>query len=226
MKGTDNTMNYLYLDIETAGDDVLPVALVESLKASIKPDARRKDAQASIDEKYLEMIVEAPLNNLLNRVIAIGYAITSDSEDLKPLVTFKDVIVEEHEKVLLTHLHTVCSIHSPIKIFTFNGYNFDLPILRIAFMRHGINFPFRMTSKYDTNYHIDCRQILTNYDQYGKGTQEQWCMRLGIPVEPSGITGADIPSLWKDRNFEAIKGKCLDDLDMLVALSRKVRTII
>jgi DNA polymerase elongation subunit (family B) len=214
--------NVLYLDIETAGDDKLSPELTESLKASVKPDARAKDSEASRQAKWMDMLEDAPLSPLMNRVIAVGYAHCDDS-NLDAAQLNRYCIIDESEGRVLGLLSEVVKEYTPTKIITFNGYNFDLPMLRIAFMRHGLQFPIRNVSKYDTNYHIDLRQVLTNYDQYGKGTQSQWCLRLGIPVTNTLITGADIPSLWKDRNFEAIKSKNLDDLSFLISLYKKVR---
>jgi uncharacterized protein YprB with RNaseH-like and TPR domain len=208
--------NILYLDIETAGDDKLSPELTESLKASVKPDARAKDSEASRQAKWMDMLEDAPLSPLMNRVIAIGYAVEVEDK----IAT--GCIIDENEKLILDQFLAVVQSTLPTKVITFNGYNFDLPNLRIAFMRHGLQFPIRNVSKYDTNYHIDLRQVLTNYDQYGKGTQSQWCLRLGIPVTNTLITGADIPGLWKDRNFDAIKDKCLDDITLLISLSKKV----
>jgi len=208
--------NVLYLDIETAGDDKLSPELTESLKASVKPDARAKDSEASRQAKWMDMLEDAPLSPLMNRVIAIGYAVEVEDK----IAT--GCIIDENEKLILDQFLAVVQSTLPTKVITFNGYNFDLPNLRIAFMRHGLQFPIRNVSKYDTNYHIDLRQVLTNYDQYGKGTQSQWCLRLGIPVTNTDIKGSDIPGLWKDRNFNAIKDKCLDDISLLIQLAKKV----
>jgi len=213
--------NILYLDIETAGDNKLSPELTESLKASVKPDARAKDSEASRQAKWMDMLEDAPLSPLMNRVIAIGYMVTGERPDDGAIET--ECIIAEDEKSILLAFQGVLHAYTPTKIITFNGYNFDLPNLRIAFMRHGLQFPIRNVSKYDTNYHIDLRQVLTNYDQYGKGTQSQWALRLGIPVTNTLITGSDIPGLWKDRNLNAIKDKNLDDLSLLISLYKKVR---
>jgi uncharacterized protein YprB with RNaseH-like and TPR domain len=220
MKGI-NTMNILYLDIETAGDDKLSPELTESLKASVKPDARAKDSEASRQAKWMDMLEDAPLSSLMNRVIAIGCAI--EDEDDRGKTVERMCLINENEAVVLADFKAIVNECTPTKIFTFNGYNFDLPNLRIAFMRHGLQFPIRNVNKYDTNYHIDLRQVLTNYDQYGKGTQSQWAMRLGIPVKPSLFSGSDIPRLWTNRDIDAIKEKCLDDISFLISLSKKVR---
>jgi predicted PolB exonuclease-like 3'-5' exonuclease len=212
--------NVLYLDIETAADNKMPADLIESLKSSLKPDARLKDQVAAREAKWMDMLEDAPLSPLMNRVIAIGYAVEVEDK----IAT--GCIIDENEKLVLDQFLAVVQSTLPTKVITFNGYNFDLPNLRIAFMRHGLQFPIRNVSKYDTNYHVDLRQVLTNYDQYGKGTQSQWCLRLGIPVTNTLITGADIPGLWKDRNFNAIKDKCLDDISLLIQLAKKVGLVL
>jgi hypothetical protein len=210
-------MSVLFLDIETAADSNLSSELMESLKSSIKPDGRAKDPSESIQKKMLELVEKAPLNPLMNMVIAIG--VLRDDEPEAMVNVQSDIL---NEKGLLDILSL--NIKSSDTIATFNGSSFDLPMLRLAYMRHGLpcHRLFFPGSKYDTTYHVDLRNILTNYDPFGAGTQDQWAMRLGINVPAGGVSGKEVPMIWAEKRYGEVAEKNRRDLIVLREIYRKL----
>lgn len=206
-------MNF-YLDIETAPEDhALIQDLINNIKDNIKPDPRAKDAAVSRLDKFEKLMDEAALLPLLNRIVAISYTVDTTeahciySTNEKELVSqFMEVVREQ----LITLKDTFCLV-------TFNGHSFDLPVLRCKLAKYlidpmGINWN---PGKYAFDFHFDVRNALTNFDQYGRGTLEQWAMYFKVPVDYKGISGKDVPLLFENGKFDEIAEKGKTDIEIL-----------
>ncbi len=84
------------------------------------------------------------------------------------------------------------------RLVTFNGHDFDLPLIRTRCVLQGIRLPnilSRMPGLYETEKHIDLRFVLGGYRQQRTGTLRQWCWRFGVdPLPP--VTSLDDLAEW------------------------------
>jgi Predicted 3'-5' exonuclease related to the exonuclease domain of PolB len=210
----------VYLDIETAPMDFSTnQPLFNNVKENIKPDGRAKDPTASKVEKFNKLIEESALEPLLNRIVAISYAF-DESDPVCQVSADEHAILDtfrlDFNNAINKYIASNLLSQSLITLITFNGQSFDLPILRIKLAKHQIAHFFSFNPKrYDQERHFDVREALTNFDQYGRGTQEQWALHFGIPVDYEGVSGKDIPDLFEAKEFSTIAKKGITDIKVL-----------
>ena len=213
----------LYLDIETASPSQINQALIDNIRDNMRPDGRASDAEASKVKKFMALMEDSPLEPLLAQVIAVNYAIN----DAEPVCLLNE---EGNEETLINQLAgdiraaQVGEDDFFISIVTFNGKSFDIPLLRIRAAKYGIEipgFPWD-NNKYDQSNHFDVRAALTNFDQYGRGTEDQWCLFFGIALGDNRSKGSDIPLLWEDKKFDVIRQKGITDILLLRSLFLKI----
>lgn len=230
-------MTPLFIDIETVRDDKMPAELWSYLsdKASskVKADGRIKDPdkiEADISNKRMEAINDLmqkmSLDPLMNKIICITICIG-------PGQIYKTFTTEDQdEKGMLTQFcdylwdHTT-SADFPLRVVTFNGYAFDLRILRAKFAQHEIRKPpfDLMPNKYDTEVNFDIRQILNNFDDKASGTLGAWMMRFRIPFDQHH-QGTEIQDLYDDGNWNELMLKCKKDVEALTKLYYRLNAII
>lgn len=205
---------YLYLDIETVKGKP-PRPLLDNILAGIKPNARARDKEADIAEKREKLMEEMALSPMLSQVVCVGLAsgtstpIARVSDDEKALLE----AVNDEIALLQKQASDDGDKSGRIVLVTFNGKSFDVPVLMVKYTKHGVQPPFPMFgSKYDVHNHVDIRGILTNFDQYARGTLEQWAAYYGWP-EIRQEKGSDIQALYDANDFKAIAEKCKGDVE-------------
>lgn len=107
---------------------------------------------------------------------------------------------------------------------TFNGLNFDVPVLNFHSMFQKIRVPFQIsTRKYQITNHCDLRAVLTNWESYAKGTLDFWLNKcLGIN-KYDGMTGAMVNDAWEMGLYEKVGEYSQDDAEKTWQLYQHVR---
>lgn len=100
------------------------------------------------------------------------------------------------------------------QIITFNGRGFDAPFLILRSAIHSIK-PTKelMPNRYNLS-HTDLIDVLTFYGAVRrKFSLHMWCRAFGIksPKE-EGVTGYEVPELFKGRQYLTIARYCVGDL--------------
>jgi uncharacterized protein YprB with RNaseH-like and TPR domain len=141
-----------------------------------------------------------------------------------PIQTF----ISKDELIVLSFAAEQLSTYNYVfdRIVTFNGKSFDIPYLTIRTAINGILLKPLANSKYDHSQHLDVRNWLTNFDQYGRGTLEDWCIRFGVLDSYSGAKGSDIQSLYNEDKLQEIGDKCQRDVELLRKLYQKIERYI
>ena len=185
----------MVLDIETMSCEI-PDALARELYGKIEPTqtaikAHKEDEY--IKSKQEEIAEGFALSPMTGRVLGIG-------------IICKDVktYIEDTEQGMFKFLCDIAKDDST-RLITFNGKNFDVPFLKIRAAILGVPIPNFSTKRYDTTWHFDCREILTNFGANPKGTLKEWAIIFG--VEPPKDSGKAIHLLTKEER----QTKCLDD---------------
>ena len=188
----------IVLDIETMPNEI-PEALAKELYGKIEPTqiAIKQGKEAEYIKAKQEEIAEGfALSPLTGRILGIGlYLPESDTS----------IYIEETEKEMLEYLHSLFAKNSP-RLITFNGKSFDIPFIKIRAAILGATIPPLSTKKYDTMWHFDVREILTNFGTNQKGTLKGWSIVFGI--EPPKDSGKNIHLLTEQERGE----KCLADV--------------
>jgi 3'-5' exonuclease len=109
---------------------------------------------------------------------------------------------------------------SVITLVTFNGRGFDLPVLEIQALKHGLSLPRYFASgeskpsyrgRYSEAYHLDLCDFLSNFGAAQRRASLDVLARLaGLPGKYS-IAGEDVEYLFRQRRLKEINQYCTTD---------------
>jgi predicted PolB exonuclease-like 3'-5' exonuclease len=206
----------LVFNIETVADPELPVELVPSEidRSTIAPHKGLKDPlkqAAFIEGKYQESLAKREeeiagfsLRPLTSKIVAISY-----KQDDKEIV---DLIGNVDELSILIEFKK--AFDGTQRLVSFNGKEFDIIHLTIAYLRNRLSLPFsyrESISKYDDIYHVDIYGVLSQFGIHRKGRLRDWCIRFGI--EPPFGAGELVKGWYEQNDFESIRHHCHDNVE-------------
>ena len=110
-----------------------------------------------------------------------------------------------------------------VKIVTFNGRGFDLPLLEMAAFRYGLAAPAVLGQRSD-DWHLDLMAWLTNQGEIRlSGGLNLLAKLLGKPGKME-VTGNKVYRMWLEKKIDAINDYCLcDTLDTYFVFLRHPR---
>jgi len=101
-------------------------------------------------------------------------------------------------------------------LVTFNGRNFDLPVMELAALRHGCVMPryfkggFRY--RYSDEAHYDLYEFVTNFGAYSvRGGFHLLAQLVGLPGKGE-VDGAGVQALWEGGRLADIHAYCRRDV--------------
>jgi hypothetical protein len=106
-------------------------------------------------------------------------------------------------------------------LVTFNGRGFDLPVLELRALKHGLSLPRyfaagqgRSTyrgSRYNDSYHFDICDYLSNFGAvYRRGSLDALAKLVGLPGKYT-IAGEDVEYLFRQSRLKEINQYCMTD---------------
>lgn len=202
----------LTLNIETAPDKSCPTELLPKPE-DFYPEFKKPE---TLKEKAAEAMSKLSLSPLTGRIICVA----SKIDDATPRV-----IVGEDEKSIVAEALALMS--KATRVVTFNGKSFDMPYIMIAGARHGLNIParfLRLLAKYDTEHHVDVRNVLTNFNQFGKGKLGQWATRFGI--EPPYGDGSKVESWYNNQMWDEISRHSMTNVEATYLIYKRLELFV
>jgi predicted PolB exonuclease-like 3'-5' exonuclease len=208
---------YLYLDIETVADGKIRPELLNDMLDRVKGTTR-----TSAEDKQAKLVSSFSFMPLTNQVICVG--ISTDKDDSVKCIMSKDE--GEVIRELAVELERLQNMYfEPIhSIVTYNGKSFDIPVLMVKCMKHGVHIPCIVSafleSKYRAEKNVDMRDILTSWGEELRGTQKQWGLYFGLTIPDNG-DGSEIQGMWNEGKFDEIQAKNNTDIDVLKELHQR-----
>lgn len=200
----------LTLNIETASDESCPKDLLP--KPEDYPEYKKLETR---QQHALEDAGKLSLTPLTGKVICVAF-----KEDDK-----ESLLLGGNETMMIRgafHLINKCT-----RLVTFNGKQFDLPFLIISATRINIPMPahiLRMLGKYENDRHTDIRNILTNHQQFGRGTLGQWASRFGI--NPPYGDGSQIAGWYLDNDWKQIGKHSISNVQATYEIYQRIAEYI
>src|SRR5271163_4468877 len=99
-------------------------------------------------------------------------------------------------------------------LVTFNGRGFDIPVLELQALRHGISAPahFAQRSRRSHDYHLDLQDFLTNRGDFRiRGGLNLLLKSIGMPGK-TGIDGSQVQELFEAGRLDEIHRYCRSDV--------------
>jgi predicted PolB exonuclease-like 3'-5' exonuclease len=203
---------YLVFDCESIPDGRL-LNIVKYPAETLTPEEAVARAQAearasSGGSDFLPVTFQLPIAISLLRVgtdFSLQGIACLDGPHYRPRT-----IIEQFWAGLVYHYR---KYHGQIKMVTFNGRGFDLPLMEMAAFRYGLSVP-EFLSDHDKRYedwHLDLMDWLTNYGCIRlSGGLNLLSRLLGKPGKME-VTGKKIYRMWIEKKLDQINGYCLCD---------------
>jgi len=215
--------NQVVFDIETIADktmlDIMP---------DIKPNGNLKDPvkiQADISKKKVEQINKMGLDPMFNIICMAGWCDKNGPQfvklDADPVDSPQNIL--KAEKKLLIDFWDALSVYD--KFITFNGRNFDLRVMMLHGITHGIRCGVSIDSgRYNKGNHIDLRQILAGDNQFASGKLDFFCKKFLGEGKMEGIDGELVQEYWEFGLIDDIVKYNQDEVKKMWDLSLMVET--
>jgi predicted PolB exonuclease-like 3'-5' exonuclease len=199
--------SYLVLDIETVPDAELYVA-------PELPPAGPGAHQA--DRPFPPLFAHRP--------VVLGVLWLDERYRLKRLGVIGDGKDEQH---LLADFSDFVGKHHP-ELVTYNGRSFDLPVLALRALRHGVSMPWyyqgRLRHRYSEDGHLDLCDMLSDHGAARSMSLDAMARLIGLPGK-IGVDGSQVEGMFKAGQLDLIKNYCLTDVAQTALLFLRFRLL-
>src|SRR5215831_18771377 len=181
--------SYLVLDIETVPDPALWVV----------PDVTVPGTERPFPPLYV------------HRPIVLGALWLDEAYRFRRI----GVIGEgKNEKGMLASFSSFVCRYQP-DLVTYNGRSFDLPVLALRSLRHGLAMSWyyqgRLRHRYSEEGHLDLCDMLSDHGAARSLSLDAVARLIGLPGKV-GVDGSQVEGLYRAGQLEAIKSYCLADV--------------
>jgi 3'-5' exonuclease len=196
--------SYLVLDIETVPDPAL----------YLPPDLSPSPAGA-----------ERPFPPLhVHRPIVLGALWLDEDYRLRRLGVVGE---DKDEKGMLEDFSQFVSRYHP-DLVTYNGRSFDLPVIALRSLRHGVPMGWyyqgRVRYRYSEEGHLDLCDMLSDHGAARSMSLDAVARLIGLPGKV-GVDGSQVEGLYRGGQLGVIKSYCLADVAQTALLFLRFRLL-
>jgi 3'-5' exonuclease len=193
--------NYLVLDIETVPDPSL---------------YERPDLQNGVERPFPPIHVHRP--------VVLGVLWLGEDYRLKKIGVIGE---DKDERAMLEDFSAFVGRWKP-DLVTYNGRCFDLPVLALRALRHGVPMSWyyqgRVRYRYSEEGHIDLCDALSDHGAARAISLDAMARLIGLPGKV-GVDGSQVEGLWRGGQQEAVKSYCLADVAQTTFLFLRYRLL-
>ena len=208
-------MKYVVLDVETVAIDD-----VESYLEPVQAPANYRDPDKisayEADAKKAQA-TKAALDVDLARLVAIAWQYGTESG----VEIMKDEVQERTKLGEFWHRFWPVYVPGSTVAVTFNGLNFDLPMLLRRSLYLGVTAPKLQLDRYRHPDVIDLMQLLSLDGRLKYHSLSFYAARFGLPY-PQEIDGSHIAAAVAAGEWDAVKEKCQFDVQTTAALAKRM----
>jgi predicted PolB exonuclease-like 3'-5' exonuclease len=133
------------------------------------------------------------------------------------------------ERGMLEDFSRFVSRHQP-DLVTYNGRSFDLPVLALRALRHGVAMSWyyqgRVRHRYSEEGHLDLCDMLTDHGAARSMSLDAIARLIGLPGKAAGgVDGSQVEGLYQRGQLGAIKSYCLADVAQTSLLFLRFRLL-
>ncbi len=119
------------------------------------------------------------------------------------------------EAGLLGDFSEFMSRHKP-HLVTWNGRGFDLPVLALRMLRHGVAFPWyyqdsKPRYRFSPEGHLDLCDFLSDFGAAARTSLAGAAKLIGLPGK-DGVDGSQVEGLWNAGKLTELREYCLSDV--------------
>jgi hypothetical protein len=206
---------HLIVDVETAAID----RVEDYLEPPTAPSNYKDEAKiaAYIAEESKRQAEKAALDIDLARIVCLGWQLGEEAGHwiIKDEIAEQTILAEFWRQFWPAYVpgHTIA--------VTFNGLNYDLPLLLRRSLYLGVPAPKLQLERFKHADAIDLMQILSMDGRLKLHGLRFYANRFGIPVDDESH-GKDIAGLVAAGDWEAVAKHCTADVQTTAALAKRM----
>jgi predicted PolB exonuclease-like 3'-5' exonuclease len=132
------------------------------------------------------------------------------------------------EAALLGEFAALMGRHRP-RMVSWNGRTFDLPVLTLRALRHGLSFPWYFEDpaareRHTISAHLDLCDFLANHGAARLTSLDGAARLIGLPGK-AGMDGSQVEALYTSGQHEAVRQYCLSDVVQTAFLFLRARLL-
>jgi predicted PolB exonuclease-like 3'-5' exonuclease len=193
--------SYLVLDIETVPDPALYVP---------------PDVSGGVERPFPPLHVHRP--------VVLGVLWLDEDYRFRRLGVIGDG-KDEHD-MLEDFSQFVCRYQPDL--VTYNGRSFDLPVLALRSLRHGVAMSWyyqgRLRHRYSEEGHVDLCDMLCDHGAARAISLDAVARLIGLPGKV-GVDGSQVEGMFRAGQLESIKSYCLADVAQTALLFLRFRVL-
>ncbi len=213
----------MVIDIETIPDVSLASELcnLESYHSLSEQDLRQRMEEYHTEKHNGNAFLRQPFWN----IVCLSYVLVKivpngNNSEFHEIVDINSVSsFKSSEKALLEKFWSVFNKYKP-KLITWNGANFDIPVLKYRSMKYGIScsFFFQYGGKWDgyqskySPINVDLMLLLSDYGNSAKLKLSEICCMLAIPCKLGDNEGSKVSELYDTQKYTEIREYCETDV--------------
>lgn len=160
-----------------------------------------------------------------HRAIVIGGLWLDAEYHVRELTIFGD---GDDERTMLAQFSDFVERHRPALV-TYNGRAFDLPVIALRSLRHGVAMPWYyqesgLRYRYNLHDHIDLCDWLADHGATRSGSLDALAKLIGLPGK-LGMDGSQVESLFHRGQLDQIQRYCLSDVVQTALLFLRFRLL-
>ncbi len=197
--------SYLVMDIETIPDTSLYKA---------------PDVAPGVERPFPPLYVHRP--------VVIGCLWLGEDYEWKRLGVIGEAQADDEARMLADFSRFVDE-HRP-HVVTFNGRGFDLPVIMLRCLRHGVPLRWYYQGRdyryrYSDEGHLDLADFLTEHGAARGLSLDASARLIGLPGKV-GVDGSQVEGLWNAGQREAVQSYCLSDVAQTAFLFLRFRLLM
>ena len=115
-------------------------------------------------------------------------------------------------------------------LVTWNGRGFDLPVLTLRSLRHGLSWPWYYQERdyryrYSEQGHLDLCDFLSDHGAARMTSLDGAARLIGLPGK-DGVDGSQVEGLFHAGQIEALRRYCLHDVTQTAFLFLRYRLLV
>ena len=158
--------------------------------------------------------------------VVIGVMWLAEDLSVKRLGTVGD---GQEEAAMLSDFADFMARQLP-RLVTWNGRGFDLPVLALRSLRHGLSWPWYYRDRDyrqrgSEGWHLDLCDLLAQHGAARTTSLDGAARLIGLPGK-QGMDGSQVEGLWSAGQMDSVKSYCLTDVAQTAFLFLRSRLLV
>ena len=197
---------FVTLDLETVADEALVSAVDGQPDRPYAEQLRRvladRRARTGGRSDFLPLPYHRPVAACLLEAVEDGGVVR-----VADVVSWTDRRGDEAEFLARTW-----DLLSGSALVTFHGMGFDVPVLELRSLKHGVAMPGRLGARRAAiAEHFDLKEILSSQGAAGAAPLDLYAKLVGLPGKED-VAGADVQALYAEGALDRIAAYCMTDV--------------